>query len=72
MLIERIDSLNIISSYTLLYNASLMVEEGLGYAICFDKLINTTGNSLLTYRPLTPSVNVVNELTALPNLYVPS
>ncbi|WP_288156796.1 LysR family transcriptional regulator [uncultured Sharpea sp.] len=52
--------LNIISSYTLLYNASLMVEEGLGYAICFDKLINTTGNSLLTYRPLTPSVNVEN------------
>ena len=55
-----LDSLNIISSYTLLYNASLMVEEGLGYAICFDKLINTTGNSLLTYRPLTPSVNVEN------------
>lgn len=55
-----LDSLNIISSYTLLYNASLMVEEGLGYAICFDKLINTTGNPLLTYRPLTPSVNVEN------------
>ncbi len=58
--LSHLDSLNIISSYTLLYNASLMVEEGLGYAICFDKLINTTGNSLLTYRPLTPSVNVEN------------
>lgn len=55
-----LDNLNIVSSYTLLYNASLMVEEGLGYAICFDKLINTTGNSLLTYRPLAPSVNVEN------------
>lgn len=55
-----LDNLNIVSSYTLLYNASLMVEEGLGYAICFDKLINTTGDSLLTYRPLAPSVNVEN------------
>jgi hypothetical protein len=30
------------------------VEDGLGYAICFDKLINTTGDSRLCMRPLIP------------------
>ena len=42
----------------MLYNASLMVEDGLGYAICFDKLINTTGDSLLCFRPLSPHIEV--------------
>lgn len=46
------DSLNICATYSLLYNASLMVEEGLGYALCIDKIINTTGNSNLCFIPL--------------------
>lgn len=49
-----ISRLNIAATYTLIFNASLMVEEGLGYAICFDRLINTTGNSRLCFRPLKP------------------
>ena len=44
----------IIATYNLLFNASLMVEEGLGYAIGFDKIINTSGSSSLCFRPLTP------------------
>ena len=47
-------SLNVIATYNLVYNASLLVEDGLGYAICFDKLINTTGDSRLCMRPLIP------------------
>ncbi len=47
--------LNIAGSYTLLYNATLMVKEGLGYAISFDQLINTTGTMLCT-RPLEPAI----------------
>lgn len=31
-----------------------MVEEGLGYAIGLDKIINTSGNSKLCFRPLSP------------------
>lgn len=50
------DSLNIVSTYNLLYNASLMVEDGLGYALCLDGIINTTGDSPLCFRPLSPSV----------------
>ena len=45
--------LSIVATYNLVYNASLLVDEGLGYALCFDKLINTQGSSL-TFRPLAP------------------
>lgn len=51
-------SLNIVATYNLVYNASLMVDEGLGYALCLDKLINTTGKSNLIFRPLYPELNV--------------
>lgn len=50
-----IANLNIVATYNLIFNASLMVDEGLGYAICFDKLINTTG-STLCFRPLDPPI----------------
>ncbi len=46
--------LNIAATYNLVFNASLMVDEGLGYALCFDKLINVTGDSNLCFRPLEP------------------
>lgn len=46
--------LNIVATYNLIYNASLMVEEGLGYALCLDKLLNTAGNSKLAFRPFEP------------------
>jgi len=52
---KPISELHIAGSYTLLYNATLMVKEGLGYAISFDKLINTTGTDLCT-RPLEPPI----------------
>ena len=51
-------SLNIVASYNLLFNASLLVEEGLGYAVCFDRIINTSGNSRLCFRPLSPRLEV--------------
>ncbi|MDO4648178.1 MAG: LysR family transcriptional regulator [Eubacteriales bacterium] len=44
--------INIVATYNLLFNGSLMVEEGIGYAICFDKIINTTGDSPLVFKPL--------------------
>lgn len=48
------EKLNIVATYNLIYNASLMVDEGVGYALCLDKLVNTTGNSRLCFRPLEP------------------
>lgn len=52
---RKTSELEVIATYNLLFNASLMVEEGLGYAIGFDKIINTTGDSILCFKPLTPA-----------------
>ena len=45
-------SLNIIGTYNLIFNASLLVESGACCALGFEKLINTTGESALCFRPL--------------------
>ena len=50
------EELNVVATGNLLYNMSLLVEEGLGYAVCLDKIINTTGNSDLCFRPLYPEL----------------
>lgn len=50
--------LNIVATYNLLFNGSLMVGEGLGYALCLDSIINTSGNSNLCFKPLEPSLEL--------------
>lgn len=50
--------LNIVATYNLIFNASLMVEKGIGYALCLDKLVNTAGNSELCFRPFSPALEV--------------
>lgn len=51
---KELSELEIVATYNLLFNASLMVEEGLGYAVGLDKIINTSGNSKLCFRKLSP------------------
>ena len=55
---KSISELNIAATYNLLFNASLMVEEGLGYALGLDKIINTTGNTGLCFIPCEPSMTI--------------
>ena len=50
------EKLNIVATYNLLFNGSIMVDEGMGYAICFDKIINVSGDSNLCFRPLSPRI----------------
>ena len=50
------EELNIVATYNLLYNASILVEQGIGYAVSLDRLINTSGNSFLCFRPLFPEL----------------
>ena len=59
---EELSSLNVVGTYNLVYNASLLVEDGLGYAVCFDKLINTTGESRLCIRPIIPQIKIAGYL----------
>ena len=47
--------LNIVSTYNLIYNATLMVEEGLGCAIALDGLTEKT-NDKLTFRAFEPQM----------------
>lgn len=52
------EQLNIIATYNLIYNASLLVEEGQSYVLGLDKLINTSGDSQLCFKPLEPRLEV--------------
>lgn len=60
---RKASDLNIVATYNLIFNASLMVDEGLGYAITFDRIINTTGDSNLCFRPLKPQLE--NEMSII-------
>ncbi|MDG0032403.1 LysR family transcriptional regulator [Priestia sp. Y58] len=51
---EDFHKLNIVTTYNLAYNAAIMVEEGVGYAITLDKIVNTSTTSNLCFRPLQP------------------
>ena len=53
---DALSELHMVASYNLIYNAGLMVEAGLGYALCIDDLINTEGSHPLTFIPVTPAL----------------
>ncbi len=52
----KIEKLNIVARYNLIYNAAIMVEEGVGCAISLDGLINVTGSNSLCFKPLYPEL----------------
>ncbi|MDD8049212.1 MAG: LysR family transcriptional regulator [Thomasclavelia sp.] len=49
---------NIVATYNLIFNASLMVQEGMGYAIGFNHIINTSKENNLICKPLYPKVEL--------------
>ncbi|URJ60957.1 LysR family transcriptional regulator [Paenibacillus polymyxa] len=51
---EDFDKLNVVTTFNLAYNAAIMVEEGIGYAITLDKIVDTSSDSNLCFRPLEP------------------
>ena len=50
---DAFEELNVVTTFNLVYNAAIMVEAGIGYAVTLDKLLNTQGSSLC-FRPLKP------------------
>jgi DNA-binding transcriptional LysR family regulator len=52
--------LNVVCYYNLLFNAAVMVEQGMGIAFCLDHLAETTEHTGLTFRPVYPPM--VNRL----------
>lgn len=54
---KDIKGLNIVATYNLLYNATLLVKERVGYALALDKIANTSNDSGLVFRPLEPTIH---------------
>lgn len=52
------EELKLAGTYNLIYNAAIMVEEGLGCAVCIDRLLDTSGDSQLCFRPFEPAIDV--------------
>lgn len=53
---DDFDKVNIVSTYNLIFNAAILVNEGLGYAFSLDKLVNTGVDSNLCFKPLSPKL----------------
>ena len=51
-----VQDIEIVATYNLVYNAALMAEAEIGCVLCIDGLINTTGESKVCFRPLSPPV----------------
>lgn len=65
------DKLNVIATYNLIYNATFLVEQEMGCALCLENLVNTEGNPNLTFRPIVPDLTlpaylVVKKYRVLP------
>ena len=53
---DEFDRLNIAATYNLVYNATIMVKAGIGCAVTLDKLADTSKESEVCFRPLSPKL----------------
>ena len=51
---EGFDAWDVVATYNLLFNGALMVEEGIGVAVCYDRLVRVCEDGPLCFRPLDP------------------
>ncbi|MBS6368010.1 MAG: LysR family transcriptional regulator, partial [Clostridiales bacterium] len=65
---RQYDSFHIVATYNLIYNATHLVEQGLGYAFCLDGLVDAEHRNL-TFRPFDPPVEV--DIVAVTKKYQP-
>ncbi|MBQ9603833.1 MAG: LysR family transcriptional regulator [Firmicutes bacterium] len=56
------NDLEISATYSLIFNASIMVEDGLGYALCLDRILNLTGDTPLCFRPIIPETKAAMSI----------
>lgn len=53
---DKLEKLNIAATYNLIYNAAIMVNEGVGHAIGLDNLVQVTGSTNLCFKPFYPRI----------------
>lgn len=49
---------DVVATYNLLFNASLLVSECVGIALCLEGIVNTSGDSDLVFVPFEPELRV--------------
>lgn len=54
---NRIDGIKVVATYDLIYNASLFVKEGMGIALAFEGIVDTSEESDLCFRRLYPQLD---------------
>ncbi len=64
---EKQSALRLEGTFRLAYNASVFVREGLGYQLTFEGLVDTSPESGLVFRPLSPRLET--ELFLIWNRY---
>lgn len=52
---NKMEKLNVVANYNLIYNAAVLVKEGIGYAVGLDGLIDET-QSELCFKPFSPGL----------------
>jgi len=53
---KDLKKLTVVATYNLVYNASKLVEEGVGYGLTLDKLVNFAPDRQLCFRKLSPAL----------------
>ncbi len=51
-----LEDLDVVATYNLLYNASLLARRGVGYAVSLEGIVDTSPASGLAFRPLEPAI----------------
>ena len=49
---------DVVATFNLLFNGSLLVSEGVGIALCLEGIVNTSGDSDLVFVPFEPELRV--------------
>lgn len=55
---DRATTLDIVATYVPLYNAAIMVQEGVGAAVCLDGIVDISSSSSLRFRPFDPAIEL--------------
>ena len=55
---QKPEDLNIVNTYNLVYNGTLMADEGMGYLLTLKNLVNTRGTNLC-FKPIHPEQPLV-------------
>jgi len=55
---KAFETLNIVATFNLIYNAAFLVEEGVGYALCWDRLVKPSEDHALCFVPYEPKIMI--------------